>query len=433
MINPYAQLASDPTSQIYISWIDEGSNLGATQTLEYREVGKPDYTNVTDNGVAIPNGGGNYKYEVFLTTLTPNTEYEGNIKTGEDTVAIRFKTLPTRLWRTEVKVFLLSDIHIDDRTPGGMQNGSEMLEVNALTPDVLVINGDIVTWGYEGNPSGNTMTTTASEWVDFFSEHINALNGENNYLVPIIISPGNHEVGNRFFTGSGSTSPSAGFVQFFFSNVKDIEPVGKNYGKFSFGNYLDILCLDSHSAETSEVKEWVQNNLTDDTHTTITFQHNPMFPAGSRVSEDLTLSENMRNDYGRLLLKSPTVKVCFGGHLHVNKTTKALTTVSSEPSGSDFFSLGDGDYVVSAQEGDTALVEYGEGYRNNLNFISGSLWYLDTSLEDDDTYNVGYLLTLNKDNLRVETWRFRDDFVKDEAYVSERILYKNPFALTGGV
>ena len=429
MIYPYAQLADDPTSKIYISWIDVGSNTGATQTLQYRKVGDSDYETVTSDGLAVPNASGEWKYEVLLTGLKNNTEYEGNIQTGEDTKAIRFKTLPTRLWRSDLKVFVLSDIHIDSRTPGGMQNGNEMAEVRALSPDILVINGDVVTWGYEGNPAGTAMSTLVNDWIAFFSNHVDSLNGTESYLVPMVLSPGNHEVGNSSgWTGVGEVYPTLGFIQFFFSNVKDIPPIGKNYGIFTVGNYLNILALDSHSAEAAEIGSWLDTGVfRDNGLLTLSFQHNPLLPTGSRVSEDLINSENMRNAYGHRIFKARTTRVCFGGHIHTDKRTKELTVVSNEPQSGDFISLGGNGYLVEAQAGDKIIVEYGEGYRSNRSAVSR--WYDGYSLGGDDSYNTGFLVTIDDSAVQVDTLRFRTGLVRSEEYTTARIISADALAL----
>ena len=415
-ILPYAQLAQYPAKQMWVAWIDEDtSRANTSQTLAYRELGTSDtYISTNSTRTEIPTTGGKYKHEVFIDNLRPDTEYEGVIN-GEKSVY--FKTFPSRIWRTSLKVCVVSDIHMDTRTSGGMQNGSEMAEIRHKNPSALLIAGDIVTWGNSSTQNA-TETQIVTDWLTFFSDHVQELNGESADLIPLYIVPGNHEVGNNTWDGTGNVYPDDGFLQFFFSNIKSVDVTETNYGSVHLPRVLQIIGLDTHSSHAPTQGEWLPSVLRTDNYAHLSILHNGFFPGGSRVAEDIVNSGRFRKEISHQLARLKTKSFAFSGHIHTEKRTVPMRWVVEEPSSGSYFDLEGNGYLIESNQEEMGIIEFGEGYRTNRSILTG--WYLDFSNGDDDDKNPFFFVEISKDTIKIDEVRFREGGERNNTFTSSR-------------
>lgn len=402
-LHPYHQLAEDPTSEAYIAWVDaDTSRADHNQSFEYREKGTDDEWEAVDaEKIEIPEGNGEYKHEVFIDGLDSDTIYEGTILCDDGFKSVEFKTLPSRLWRDELTIVNLSDIHL---TGGYFTDETEMDELAAENPDIFLFSGDLV-------HNAETNNTNANGWIDFFSDYYSRL--DDDLLVPMAMSVGNHEVEQPLVEDLydiGSQDPTLNYFQIFFSNVKDLDPQGENFGVINIGNYLQIFILDTMSAVPIKVRNWIDDTkpLAENVLATIAIHHQPILAGGQRTSDDVTRREALRDELGSILGKNDTIKFSFGGHVHLEKQTKPWTVVDEEPSGSDYLELKDGDegYIVIADSINEGITEFGDGYRNGR--TEWDKWYLeysDSPSDDDGQFEV---LTVTQDELKAKSKRFNN-------------------------
>ena len=375
-IYPYAILPAIPTSQATVCWIDT-NNVGNDMHLWYG------HESVLADKTQLP-GDNHWIYTAKISGLERNTKYSAEIREGESVISsVSFKTFPSML-STELKIVHVSDLHIDDSN--GMNNANEMDVIASNNPDALLISGDSFTYATE------VSTTNRDKWIGFFSNYISKLNTSKEHLVPILHAPGNHEVGNHTWTGTGSVTPSAGLFQSFFDNPKNLNPVGENYGQITFGNYLQVIALDTHSALPGTVGSWLADNVSSSIPVCIPFYHSPMLPGGEREANDLTLQESLRSAWAKIFSDSESIKFTLCGHIHLRKRSVPYQVVGTDPGGNNF-DLGDGNYLKESAGG---TIEIGDGYRSDRS--TWSQWYLAAT----GTGKQYKLITIGPGNIKLE-------------------------------
>ena len=359
-IYPYAQLADDPTSSVIVSWVDDRTDAdGSEQTLEF------DDGSETSEGEEVPESGGSYKYEVEINGLDPNSDYSGTID-GEESVG--FETLPESLEDGAIDFVVVSDQHID--RDNAMPDSGMMEPLADEDPDLLIINADLTTDGYQVDED-NT-----DDWLRFWDEYLGIL--QENKLVPIVMTVGNHEVGNMVWDGTGSVDPEAGYYQFWFSNIPDTDPQGENYGEISVGDALQILALDTHSAYADDVAEWMDDAYNPHANLCLPIHHAPLMPGGYRTDEDEDLSQLLREEWGPFFDDKHNIMPTFSGHIHLRSRSVPWTVTASEPSGDDYFEVGDR-YIIENPDEDDRIIEFGGGYRAGRDPEDD--WFLDVTEE----------------------------------------------------
>lgn len=411
---PYSQLAEDPTSEIYIAWIDADTDRADhEQSLEYREKGTDeDYKEVDADKVEIPEGSGEHKHEVHLTDLESNTVYEANILCDNGFKSVEFKTMPTRLWKEELTMVNQSDVHITSTV--SMDDETEMDDLADEEPDIYLFTGDLI-------HNAEVSSENTNGWIEWFRDYYSRLH--EDLLIPIVFSVGNHEVGlpdPDELDDPDSQDPTVNYFQLFFSNIKDLDPNGENFGIIEIGNYLQIFIIDTMSAVPIQIREWIDENqpLSGNVLTTIPMHHQPILAGGERTSDDVERREALRDELASILADNPTVKFSLGGHIHLEKRSKPWTVVDEEPS-DDYLSLKDGDegYLVEADSDEEGITEFGDGYRNLRD--EWDKWYLEYSINDgmdDAQYEV---IKVSQEEVDIEVKRFnssRQDKVSKEAF-----------------
>ncbi|APX98549.1 FN3 domain-containing metallophosphoesterase family protein [Natronorubrum daqingense] len=382
-VHPYALLPEDPTTEAIISWIDQRSDDDRhdEQTLEYGT--GPDNLEHTaeSDGEEFAENSDILRFEVSLDDLESDTEYHAQIvcDSGETVDGISFRTLPDDLSDADdgLNIIVTSDIHIDKE----MEDDEAMQDLADQDPDMLLIAGDVVSNGYEESDE------IEDYWLDFWDNYMEHIN--EDFLVPMMMVPGNHEVGNGSgWDGSGSVEPDAGYFQFFFTNTVDLDPTGENYAEVTISDYLQVIGLDTHSAEIDDTAAWLEDNINTDVDMVLPFHHCPILAGGSRSSSDDDLEENLREAWAPIYADAGNVYASFSGHIHVRKRTKRWTVVDEEPDDGDYTELDDG-YIVEDENG---IVEFGDGMRSNRSVNDD--WYLETSDDDEEQF---YSLTIEQD------------------------------------
>lgn len=421
-IFPYAQLAQKPTEQTWIAWIDEDiERANTTQTFTYRKRGSSDtFISINSERAEIITTGGKYKHEVFIEGLKPGTEYEGVIA-GEKTVY--FKTVPNRIWRTPFKFCSISDIHVDPKATAGMKTGEDFSEMRERNPFFLLIPGDIITWG-NSSTNNNNNAEIAEFWLDFLKDHIQVLNGDNNNLIPLYVVPGNHEVGNSGWNGTGSVNPGDGLLQFFFSNIKTTDIEGTNFGSVTIPRLFQLIGLDTFSALPTTQGEWLEGVIRDDNYMHLTITHLPFFGGGEAYSNDLVHAALCRNNILPHILKNKSRSVMICGHNHLEKRTLPLKLVEEEPTNGNYLSLNGKGFLVEASVEDMDIIEFGEGYPKSTFINILSQWYLESITRGTNIGNNYYYIEITRDEITLEEVGFDNAGTRTNIFTSSKPGWK---------
>ena len=389
-IYPYATLPPDATTQFDLHWLNDGSATRAeTHTVFYREVGSSTWIEQTGvTGSLMTASSTLYFYYVRIDGLKPDTQYEGEIRVASDVKTFTFQTLPSRLWRRELKVISMQDVHIRRNTSGAWNNDVTKMDIiTAEYPDLIMFAGDWIT-GAGSQNTNNETSTNANKQADWVKNFLSRLDN-NGKLVPVFYVPGNHEVGNAIWTGlSPATKEDNQQCDDFCLNKSRFEPIGSYYGQITVGNYLNIVGLDTHTEYVDVQAEWMERNLNKRTPISIMMYHNPMFVVGDRVSSNFTPADTYDQGINQAMywfepvFNARNILLGLSGNIHVRKATKKLKL--SEASATDNIQTESGKYIVEAGPGEHSFVELGEGWTANRSTVSR--WFTDYASAGDEHY-----------------------------------------------
>jgi len=364
-IYPYATLPEDPTTEAAIYWIDERDEAdGSEQTLLFDGVSEH------STGEEVPESDSVYLYTAFLDDLEPDTTYTLDIDDGS--LEREYETLPDELPSDGLDFIYTSDWHID--RDSAMPDPEGIDPIRDESPRFLLFGGDYWTLRDDVSESNTEVV------LDLFRDYYDRLNQDR--ICPSLPVPGNHEVGNHNWTGTGTTSPESGYFQFFFESPKVLDPPGENYGRVTVGDYLQILALDTHSARPSDVGDWLESVVENHYMLTVPIHHSPMLPGGDRGDSDDALQDECRKAFADIFDSTPNCPVNFSGHIHLRNRSVPWTLVDEEPSG-DFFEVGEKYLVENDSE---RTVEFGGGYRSDRD--PEEAWHQDYTEEELQFYSV---------------------------------------------
>lgn len=384
VLSPYAVVPSDPTTEFIVSWIDQRDGAdGSSQTLAYGTDQATLSQSASATGDLVPlSDPSAYRYTVTLTGLSSDAVYYGEIDATE---SVEFHTLPTELPSGGLSVVVFSDAHID--RSNAMDSATDMEPLRAEDPDLVLFAGDPLTF-----PTQDYADDGAAVWIEFFRDYHGTLNTDR--LRPFLPVPGNHDLDdNHDWDGTTATDPTSGLFQFFYENPQQLDPVGENYGRVTVGNYLQLLALDTHSAQPATVGTWLDSVATDGFTHTIPFHHSPMLPGGDRGTSDSALQAECRDAFAEVF-ESVGADCYFSGHLHLRSRSVPWTLIDTDPGGTENFVVNNKWLVEDTDDPD--VVEFGGGYRASRTPVDD--WFLDYTAQENQFYS----LTLTESDLTVE-------------------------------
>jgi len=251
-----------------------------------------------------------------------------------------------------------------------------------LNPDVILIGGD---FAYDNGLQSCYYCFDQTLWnieQDIF--------GQNGYIVPMVISIGNHEVGLNSLSEYSMTIDESGplFVSFFPQHsstdsngnlVFETPAVSqrRSYHYHTFGSVL-LLSLDTGylSSYNGEQLEWMQNivnNASFAGYSRMSMHHEPIY-SPSYTSEELS-SMNVGNSSASPAMQfwvpffdNYTFSAAFENHRHVFKVTFPLTGGVVNPNGTLY--LGEGQWGVT---GKTADFDNSTGYFTTYGYAN-NVW-----------------------------------------------------------
>ena len=382
----YRLFLEDATSEIMVVWVDERTGAdGAQQTLRYGTGPQNLDQSISATGDQVPSRS-EYIYSVKLASLSPDTKYYLRVDAGS---VIRdltpHTTFPTALPTEGIKFVMMSDIHITQSD--GVTTPGELNPVAAEEATALFMAGDLADSFKEDFGSAN-----GAVWIDLLKNFLPVVD------LPIFHAPGNHDVGNHQWDGTGSVNPDQNYYRIFFPNTAEMAPAGTNYGQVAFGNYFQMIGLDTHSARPIDQRTWLEQNINTEVSAAFAIYHCPMLGVTPRDTNNLELQ--VRNGFYRAMRQASNLPASYAGHVHYRTRTVGLGISESDPGTSESEQLFDADgnpdgWMVAEAGGH---VEFGQGWRSGRGVSAGSQWFLEES-QDDNQY---YLLTLTAQSLSVE-------------------------------
>lgn len=405
---PYSNLAEDPTTEAVVYWIDDREEAeGSEHTLHYGE-SDGDYTEsvADDSPREVPELPSTYLYVVVITDLDPDTRYYAEIRDGDNALeTCQWVTLPESLDSRDVTIAISSDWHKDVDGETYMNDPEDIDVIWDEDPDISLFAGDYLTGADDQSKE------IAEEWIGIFRDYYRRYNDEE--LVHILAIPGNHEVGNHQWDGKlvESVSPDEGYIQFFYGHPRLLDPVGKNYGQVTIGDYAQVLALDTHSEYPPRVGDWLW--IQDGVPFCIPFQHEGFVQMGERDSNDLR--KNVRDSWFKKFYEADNVYFWQHGHVHTEGKTVPLKYTEDEPADDEYKELSDG-YMVEAETLEDGIIGLGEGWRKDRSLRDE--WYIDR-VQGEQNFTIVELSDSDGPNMTVTVYDSEGETIDSDSFDGE--------------
>jgi predicted MPP superfamily phosphohydrolase len=366
-VYPYQLLSDDATNKTFINYVDDSISVSTTGKLYYGET----LNSLVE--VSIPSGdllSGTTRrvFSTHLTGLVPDTTYKCFIKTGNNNYSKiwNFKTEPVSLGANPYKVAFLSDIHIEDNTNfDTMFASSEMGILRAQDPNILCIVGDIVSL------SDSPDATKSGYYIKFFKEHINTYLYTDKTMIPMVVVPGNHDMGELVvYNPDTINTVTTGYFQTLFPTFK-VTNANKNHGYVTVGDYLKLVGMDFFSSNVATQNSLIANAGTAQEYV-IPFSHFPILPSTTRNLQDKQYFPLVLKGLAKSINDNTNIKAYFTGHMHTKYDSKRWKVINQIDDPSGYFikltanaNPTPNDYLVLTNLAVEGKKEFGSGYKNN--------------------------------------------------------------------
>ncbi|MFO7798010.1 MAG: metallophosphoesterase family protein [Promethearchaeia archaeon] len=358
----YLTWTQNPAETMTIQWISKNNHEGI---ISYREVGQEEWRSKMAESVHdIPGSEGIYVHWNTLTGLNPETVYE--FKLEENPKIRSFRTMPTN--PTNIKLAFAGDARdftfwFEDLTQS----------IGNYSPHLLVGKGDYV--ACEGIPNADNTKL----WLYFLKTLEKSLINENGEMIPFILAMGNHEVDTGEQYEAPNKPEEAEYMWSLFKSPRKLPPENEFYGALNFGDYLQLIILDSiHTAPIVGAQtDWLKSSIDPGKQHIIPVYHSAIFPSTKDFYSGWKIE--MRELWLPLFYEN-NVKVVMEACDHNYKRTVPIEFALQLPDGvTNYISLNDG-YLF---EGNDGMVFYGDGgwgVRIRDIYNPKTTWYLEDAI-----------------------------------------------------
>ncbi len=360
----YLTWVDDPTSTMTVQWVSKSNPTGL---LQYREKGEEEWNSQEADAVhEMPAAEDNLIHWNTITGLNEATTYE--FKLEEDPEIRSFRTMPRE-----------PDHNIKLAFAGDSREFSYWFEdvneqIGEYSPDVLVGKGDYVAC------EGLASSRNTRKWLYFLKALEKDLVDEEGHMIPYILAQGNHEVDPGWPENGDYNEPEdARYMWNIFKSPRMLGPEDEFYGNLEFGDYLQLLILDSaHTAPTVGTQdEWLEATIDEEKTHVIPVYHSAVFPTNKYFFEDW--KKDMRQEWLPTFYEHG-VRIVMEACDHTYKQTVPIEYAEQLPEGEEnYVSLDDG-YLF---EGDSGMRFWGDGgwgvgIREVYN--PATTWYLEKAI-----------------------------------------------------
>ena len=267
----------------------------------YRPVGHSKWRSVTSHMNSVV-------HVAHIEGLRSDSGYIFQIEGSQE--KYQFRTLPSQLSR-EVRFVVGGDIFY-------YRNLDNFVKMNQVIgdddPDFVVLGGDIA-YTKGSKRAKKDRTWELNRWLEFFKTMAGTMKGKENRVIPMIPVIGNHDVGSHQVEGE------------LFYEIFPFPEEGKSYRKMVFGNYLDLVLLDTGHTWPIEgdQTQWLKKNLdVDKAPYLFAVYHIASYP--SHYNYEGAVPKLMRKEWSPLFEEAHMTAV-FENHNHLLKRTKPMNGV----------------------------------------------------------------------------------------------------------
>lgn len=296
----YLTWVKDPTSTMTVVW------LGGDGTRVYYRPLNPTWG--YSKWRSAESESNSVVHVSHIEGLRGDSGYVFHIEGSEE--KYQFRTLPATLSR-EVRFVVGGDIYY-------YRNHDNLVKMNQVIgdddPDFVVLGGDIA-YTNGSKQAQKNRSWKLNRWEEFFKTMAGTMKGKENRLIPMIPVIGNHDVESHRLEGE------------LFYKIFPFPEDEKVYRKMVFGNYLDLVLLDTGHTWPIEgtQTEWLQKSLDDDKAPYLfAVYHVGAYP--SHYPYEGKAPKLLRKNWSPLFEEAQMTAV-FENHNHMLKRTKPMNGV----------------------------------------------------------------------------------------------------------
>lgn len=260
---------------------------------------------------------------VEITDLEPDTVYQFKIEEDEVNITRKFKTFPSDLTNGRtLKLAHASDPHFKHSMTEPFQYFEPICDAmggkneDGFDADIIIGGGD---YTIDDGREGLEYTIA---WIEFLKTIQDKFVSSDGCMIPFVPVVGNHDT-RRQKDDEVGLGNSANYERMFAFPTQDINEVDlAGYGHLEFGDYLQLLILDSGwlSGDSGKNRVFVEEYIDDSKTHIIPINHVPMY---SFREGNYTQQQALINAYEQTLINN-NVKLSLAGHNHNYKRTEPL-------------------------------------------------------------------------------------------------------------
>ncbi len=332
----YLSWYDDPTSTMTIQWISEESDIDDTLHL-----------NKEDKWISQTGSHRSFSqyniHQITLSQLTPNTTYSFRI--SDDEATYQFQTAPLTL-ETPLRFVVGGDVYLLKKLFRKMSE-----QVAELNPLFCALGGDLA-YAFHHH-SLRIHSDALRRWISFLSEWKKYMITKDQRVIPFLVTAGNHDLDRDHF-------------ELFFNLFAF--PQKKLYRSINFGNYLNLLFLDTNHLDPIEGKQtaWLKQTLQNQTNIPYLFAiyHEAAYP--SFYSYEGIIPEKIRT-FWCPLFDQHQISGAFEHHNHTFKRTYPIKNQKLDPQGIIYF--GDGCWGAAPRKTNEMWYLEKKGRKNNVYLV----------------------------------------------------------------
>lgn len=296
----YLTWQSDPTTTMTVHWLNDG--FYSHKTLFYRRIETSTWIKREGIKNILPDSGkGIVSNEVELTGLMQNETYEFRI--GNQTTIRKFKTMPLNI-QDQIKICVSSDTHQHETSDHFLSICREMAKLN---PHFVVNVGDVT------QDDGLIGDSAINQWVSLLGYYETELVRSDGTMIPVVYALGNHDTTQQR-SGEYGRETARNFMRLLsFPTKYDYPNQMPGYGHLKFGDYLQLIVLDSdhmqhYNYQTGFIRDVIDADMTH----IIPVYHRPAYSmrGGNVWTVDYIINNWLPYFY------TAGVKAAFEGHNH---------------------------------------------------------------------------------------------------------------------
>lgn len=318
----------DFTDLVYLTWTDDPlttmtiqwhtiENENPSQEVFYKEEDTTNWLSAIGTVRDMPVT--NKKRKIHWTDLKglkPNTGYEFRFSGDSPDKIYKFKTMPQTLNDRPIKIATSSDSH-DHYSSSWFEQMTALMggQQNGFDADIIIGIGDFT---YDDGRIGQRYT---DEWIDLLKHFQKSFVNSEGYIIPMVQTVGNHDT---LYQREGIHAPdnAPNFKALFAFPTQDNLPTQYPFfGRLNFGDYLQLILLDTPWGSSSEVATpWMESIIDSSKKHIIPFVHYPLYSYRGGLEG---IYDRIVNEWNPIF-QNAGVKVVFDGHDHMYKRTHQL-------------------------------------------------------------------------------------------------------------